>query len=127
MESTVAAAVSPTHPSVTGEPSLDRPTEKYLNSLTKIHLQKHCQKLGLKGVWDTKPALINKIMEKSRENFPDTSDIDQSPDHTPPASITLNHLATEITNIYGKLQMKDREMESVKTALQNLSERVTKL
>ena len=46
----------------TGEPSMENPTKDYLNTITKVQLQKHCRNIGLSNVWANKDQLMDMIM-----------------------------------------------------------------
>ena len=46
--------------------SLTNPTQQLLNRYTKSELQKHCDHLGLRGIWTNKGNLIEKLITHYR-------------------------------------------------------------
>ena len=109
--------------------SLTNPTQQQLNSYTKNELQKHCDQLGLRGIWTNKGNLIEKLITYYRG----IEDTQLSPDENRerenereiPNPAELLHLFENFMRetrdnflvVNNSLADKEKEIEELKTKL----------
>ena len=113
--------------------SLQNPTWSFLQTLKKPVLQKHCQKLGLNGIWVTKEELIKSIIENHQRSSTvgeETEEVLQADD----SNLSLQKILSEVREIKEKLAIKDVEVDDLyeklriaSNTISNLEEKISSL
>ena len=114
------------------EPSLSNPTWEYLNeNYTKPNLQKHCGRLGLKGVWVTKDKLIDMILAHARSES--SRDVISQAQHQDSSSVQqrLEYFIAETNSKFELVNKclleKDQEINDLKAKLTDAENRIQTL
>jgi len=116
------------------EASLENPTSQYLHEhFTKAQLQKHCRQLGINGIWVTKDELIHLIIAHSSRNG--SPNVSGQPVPLQKDQECVSHRLekfimetnSKFANMNVNLQLKDREIESLKLSLKVAEDQIQSL
>ena len=115
----------------THTPSLQNPTREFLDeNFTKVELQKHCRKLGLKKIWGRKYEIIELIIENYRENRINSGDVRNSQETAQPLPTeneVIRKLQADITEIKGRLDQKTFEIDELNLMLKAANVTINRL